>query len=181
MSNCVPRLRGAALFRIPYSNRQYYLTEPDRYQLQKRLRLLTLLRRIAETGTLSRGVQTAYFRYRAIINFCLDSTSNIVILCSIFVGYSRHGGICHFRGHIGPLSLMFWTINLAPLGDPAAGHEGRYSTTDFLSDQKRRSTIASARLSLISRNVMTSDVARRFTAQTVNYFAGEPRFFRQTD
>jgi len=76
---------------------------------------------------------------------------------------------------------MFWTINLTPLGDPAAGHEGRYSTTDFPSDQKRRSTIASARLSLISRNVMTSDVARRFTAQTVNYFAGESRFFQPTD
>lgn len=34
------------------------------------------------------------------------------------------------------------------------------------------STIANARLGLISRNIMTSDLARRFGVQTVNYFAG---------
>ena len=40
---CVPRSRGRCSLSYPtYSNRQYYLTEPDRYQLQKRLRLLTL-------------------------------------------------------------------------------------------------------------------------------------------
>jgi len=39
------------------------------------------------------------------------------------------------------------------------------------------STIATARLSLISHNIMTSDVTRRFAAETVNYFAGESRLF----
>src|SRR5271170_7156844 len=40
--------------------------------------------------------------------------------------------------HNVPLSLMFRIINVTPLDDPAAGHEGRYSANDFPSDQKRR-------------------------------------------
>ena len=39
------------------------------------------------------------------------------------------------------------------------------------------STIASARLDLISHNIMSSELAPRFAAQTVNYFAGYSLLF----
>jgi hypothetical protein len=95
-----------------------------------------VLRRIAETGTCQDVhifdiEQIQFFLTRLniqdndIVLPLLSDTAAIVVSVT-------------FRGHIGPLSLMVWTINLTPLDDPAAGHEGRDSTNDFPSDQKRR-------------------------------------------